>query len=222
MKKCAMLFLALSSLGVPSPAADADISLFANSVLRVRVNQLTENLPDQLRAAEPTNPVAGIILDLRFVAGGDATAAADYFTHQKLPLVILVNSQTRDAAAMLAVQLRAAGCGIVIGSTNAPQKISPDIAVAASLADEKNFEENPYAPSATNGTAAWPATNNLLSFVDHTSEAELVRQKVKDGEEDASAASPRAVPPQPVIRDPALSRAVDFLQALAVWHQSRG
>jgi len=222
MKKCVILFLALSSLGAPSRAADADLSLLANTLLRVRVNQLTENLPDQLRAAEPTNPVTGIILDLRFASGGNATAAADYFTHKKLPLAILVNSQTQDAAARLAAQLRAAGCGIVIGSTSAAEKISPDIPVVASLADEKKFEENPFAMSATNSAVAWPATNNLLSFVDHTSEEELVRQKVKDGEEDASAPSPRAAPPQPVIRDPALARAVDFLQALAVWHQARG
>jgi hypothetical protein len=57
--------------------------------------------------------------------------------------------------------------------------------------------------------------------VDHTSEAELVRKRVKDGDE-TDAASPRAEPPQPVVRDPALARAIDLLKALAALHPARG
>ena len=34
--------------------------------------------------------------------------------------------------------------------------------------------------------------------------------------------TPRAEPAQPVIRDPALARAVDLLKALAVLHKPRG
>jgi hypothetical protein len=44
---------------------------------------------------------------------------------------------------------------------------------------------------------------------------------VKDGDED-DAATPRAEPSQPVIRDPALARAVDLFKALAALHPARG
>jgi hypothetical protein len=59
--------------------------------------------------------------------------------------------------------------------------------------------------------------------VDHMTEAELVHRKIKDGE-DASdeMLSPRPAPPQPVIRDPALARAVDLLKALAILQPVRG
>ena len=66
------------------------------------------------------------------------------------------------------------------------------------------------------------ATNELLAFVDHTSEADLVRKRIKDGEDDGEATQPRVEPPQPVIRDPALARAVDLLKALAALHPARG
>ena len=65
-------------------------------------------------------------------------------------------------------------------------------------------------------------TNNLLAIVDHTSEAELVRKRIKDGDEGGDLPTPRAEPAQPVIRDPALARAVDLLKALAVLHKPRG
>ena len=65
-------------------------------------------------------------------------------------------------------------------------------------------------------------SNNLLAIVDHTSEAELVRKRVKDGDEGGEITTPRAEPLQPVIADPALARALDLLKALAVLHKSRG
>jgi hypothetical protein len=218
MNKCAVLFVAVSSLVVAGRAADLDVSILQNTVLRVRVNLLTEHFTEQLRAAGPTNPVSGMVLDLRFADGSAAPAgAADYFTRNKMPLVILVNSQTRGSAATLAAQLRAAGAGIVIGGANSPGKIPPDVLVSVSAEDEKKFSENPFAPPATNRTALF-STTNLLAFVDHTSEAELVLKRIKDGEEDTGVTTPRAEPAQPVIRDPALARAVDLLKALAALH----
>ena len=61
----------------------------------------------------------------------------------------------------------------------------------------------------------------MLPFVDHMSEAELVRKKIKDGEGEDSPA-PRTEPATPVIRDPALARAVDLLKALAILPKQRG
>jgi len=48
-----------------------------------------------------------------------------------------------------------------------------------------------------------------------------VRRRLKDGE-DSMADAPSAAPEQPVIRDPALARAVDLFKALAVLNKSRG
>jgi hypothetical protein len=194
-------------------------------VLYLRPGQLTEKFPEQVRLLQPTNPIVGTVLDLRFADGGDgaADAAMKLFAAKKTPLVILVNGQTRGAAADIAAQLRAANAGIIIGSTNAPEKILPDIAVNVSAGAEKIFMENPFASSPAASTEAGsPATNDLLPLVDHTTEAELVQKKIKDGEDDGDDLTPRAAPPQPVIRDPALARAVDLLKALAITQASRG
>ena len=51
---------------------------------------------------------------------------------------------------------------------------------------------------------------------------EAICWRVKDGDDDGSVSTPRADPPQPVIRDPALARAMDLLKALAALHPARG
>jgi hypothetical protein len=191
-----------------------------NDVLCVRASRVPENFAEQLRAAGATNKVAGAILDLRFADGGKDVSTGNLFSSHESPLIILVNSQTRGGAAELAAQLRADGRAIVIGGTNASGKITPDIAIAANSADEKEFQENPFA-NASGKSAYSSGTNDLTPFVDHMSEAELVRKRAKDGEFDEPD-MPRAAPAQPVVRDPALARALDLLKALAALHQSRG
>jgi len=126
--------------------------------------------------------------------------------------------------------------------------LQPDIAVTVSADDERAFWENPYASPAQDNNGPGVATNNLLPFVDHLSEADLVLQKQNDGKHngtlhlrdmDFPMASPirrpgdggnpnenpapaRAAEPQkPVIRDPVLARAVDLIKGLAVVRQSR-
>ena len=175
------------------------------------------------RALAATNKIIGTVLDLRFADGDDlaaAKAAADLFAAKKLPLAILVNSETRGAAAALATDLRAARDGLVLGGAAA--ELKPDIAVTVKTADEKQFLENPYAAPAAGETNASAATNgNLATFIDHTSEADLVREKIKDGDQDEDSLPPRPTEPQkPYIHDPALARAVDLIKALAVVRQS--
>ena len=163
------------------------------------------------------------MLDLRS-ADGDKNAAAsagDFFAARKFPLVILVNGQTRGAAAALAADLRAAGDGILVGSTNFTGAARPDIAVTVAGADEIKFLADPFFIPPPPRPATSSATNDFAGFVDHTSEADLVRQRVKDGDEDDSA-TPRAEPGQPVVRDPALARALDLFKALAALHPARG
>jgi len=197
------------------------ISVLDNAVLCVRASRMPDNFPAQLRAAETTNHLSGTVLDLRF-ADEAATNTASYFTRQHGPLVILVNSETRGAAAALAKELRASAAAIVIGSTNPPGRVLPDIAVAESAAEEEKFQEDPFFVPAANSTDTLSTTNNLFAFVDHTSEAELVRKRIKDGDDAGAAVTQRAEPAPAVIRDPALARAVDLLKALAALHPSRG
>jgi hypothetical protein len=94
--------------------------------------------------------------------------------------------------------------------------------VAVSPEDERTLMENPYAAPARNDTNSPAATNNMLPFVDHMSEADLVRAKIKDGEGFEPVPVQRASePPKPFIRDPVLARAVDLIKGLAVVrHQS--
>jgi hypothetical protein len=222
MKRSLVLILATALAVLTAGAADplVKVSVLDNAVLCVRASRVPENVTDQIRAADPPSHLAGAILDLRF-ADDAATNAADYFIHRKLPLVILVNGQTRGPAAELASQLRAAASAIVIGSTNPAGGVAPDLLVAVSADDEKAFQDNPYLRTNSSPYGALSATN-LIAFVDHTSEADLVRKRVKDGEDDGGVSTPRAVPAEPVIRDPALARAMDLLKALAALHAVRG
>ena len=196
-----------------------DCSVFEGGVACVRTAALTEAWLAQVRQFQTTNRSAGMILDLRFADGEAAAldAAVKDFSTKKIPLMILVNGQTRGAAAELAARLRTAKAGVVIGGTNSPAGLLPDIAVAVGADEEKIYFANPFAVTMTNNPAALPAKNDLRAFVDHMTEAELVRRKIKDGEDESDdTTTPRPGPAQPVVRDPVLARALDLLKALAV------
>jgi len=198
-------------------------TVLEGNVAYLRVGQVGKNLADEIRAAQGalavSNKIAGTVLDLRFADGDDsdpAQATVRLFAVEKLPLAILVNSQTRGTAGAMATDLRSIRAGLIFGDVTAPMQ--PDIVVATSPEDERAFMENPYAAPSQIDTNAPAATNSLLPFVDHTSEADLVRAKIKDGDQDESSAPPaRTDAPQPqVIRDPVLARAVDLIKGLAV------
>ena len=227
MKRCVIFLAVLLALNPRLCAADAvpSATIFEGRVLCIRVAQLTDKFPSQFQSLQPTNKVAGMVLDLR-LADGDAaavSAAEKIISAQKSPLVILVNDRTRGGAAELAARLRAEKLGVVIGSANVTGEISPDIAVAVNAEDEKKFLENPFATATTNAPLTTAVKNELLPFVDHMTEAELVHRKIKDGEDAGEETlTPRAAPAQPVIRDPMLARAVDLLKALAILKPTRG
>jgi hypothetical protein len=127
------------------------------------------------------------------------------------------------------------------GQASPSGSLQPDIAVAVNANDERTFWNNPYAPPANENSAPGSSTNNLLPYVDHTSEADLVRQRRKDGKfmkapathedlirgnsedregNEDSAPARAAEPKKPALRDPVLARAVDLIKGLAVVRQS--
>jgi hypothetical protein len=209
-------------------SARADLiksTVLENDVVYLRVGMVGKTLAAEIQSAQndlATNKIAGTILDLRFANGDDSDAAktaADLFMSKKLPLAILVNGETRGAAGNLATDLQTARAGLIFGGST---EIKPDIAVAVKTEDEKKFFENPYASLSLVETNSSAGTNDFATFIDHTSEADLVRAQIKDGDEDEnSAPAARPAPAKPVIRDPVLARAVDLIKALAVIrHQS--
>lgn len=205
----------------------AKSGLLESNVCYLRVGQIEKSLPDAIGTAisglAATNPIAGIVLDLRFAGGSDIDSlkpTEDELKHAKLPMAILVNAETSGAAASLARDLRAANAGLVFGS--ALGDLQPDIAVSAGTNDEKEFFKNPYGVMAQAQTNSAAGTN-VLSFVDvdHTTEADLVREKIKDGEQDDTTAQAPAKP-KPFIRDPVLAHGVDFIEGVAALHLSKG
>ena len=207
-----------------SQAALTKSSILENDVAYLRVGEIQNNLAGEIQSTQSslaaTNTIAGTILDLRFTGGDDLAAAkatADLFAAKKLPLAILVGSGTRGAALTLATSLRKARDGLVFGSAVA--ELKPDIAVTLNIADEKFYFDNPYASLAQTETNSIPATNSFSPFIDHTSEADLVRAKIKDGDQDTNTPARPAEPPKPFIHDPVLARAVDLIKALAVVHR---
>jgi len=129
---------------------------------------------------------------------------------------------TRDFPLNNGQWLRVAANPVKLGEGAVISRVQPDITVAVSLDDERAFLKNPYGTLAPNGNSSAMDTNDFLTFVDHTSEADLVRQKQDDDEDSGAAAPPPSKRQQkPVIQDPVLARALDLIKGLAiVRHQS--
>ena len=222
-KLCLFAVLLVTGGGQRSDAAGSARlvpTLLEDGVMYLRIGGVENRVAGEIATARAafaaTNRILGTILDLRFVEGGDPAAVpgtAAVFAGKKLPLAILVNGRTQGAAAALAATLRAARAGLVFGGAAAG--IQPDIAVAVGEEAERVFLKNPYAAPVQSLALSGPVTNDFAPFIDHTSEADLVRAKIKDGDEEAEPLPPRPAEPQkPVIQDPVLARAVDWIKAL--------
>ena len=211
---------------------------------------LVAELKTARAALAATNTLAGVVLDLRFAGGDDSAtvqAQAQAIKAMARPLTILVNGETRGAAETLAAALRTADAGLIIGSPTAgasatfkelplpdgerlrinttnrqsTTQVQPDIVVNVPAKDERAYLANPYAVLAPANAAPLVGTNDYLPFIDHTSEADLVRAKIKDGDEDENTPIHRTEPPKPFIHDPALARALDLVKGLAALHLNR-
>lgn len=211
-------------------AALAKASVLESNVVYLRVSRVAVGLAEEMVATNlaltATNKSIGTILDLRFADGDDAAPVkpvVELITAKKLPLAILVNGQTRGAAAALATALREARAGLVFGSEAAGLK--PDIAVVVGAGEEKIYFADAYAVL-TNGvtlTATNLAGRDTNRPQPRISEADLVRARregAADPEDQAERAAVAVAEP-PVVRDPVLARALDLLKGLAVVRAKR-
>ncbi len=108
--------------------------------------------------------------------------------------------------------------------------LKPDIEVTVNADDERMYYSDAYAkPARTNeleddglSLTNQPNETNRPAHKLRLSEADLVREKREGITPDEDITTVRnAEPEKPVIRDPALARAVDLLKGLAVVRQTR-
>jgi hypothetical protein len=240
----------------------------------VRLGRVEAGAAARVRAAinglSSNAPLKGLVLDLRYAAGGDYRAAAqvaDLFVARAqplldwgagrasaktkknaftLPLVVLANAQTRGAAEALAAVLRRAAGALVIGSPTAgaaalfqqftlpdgqvvhiasgqlkvggeplpPGGVRPDITVEVNARDERAWFADPFktVPVQVASTTAPPEPRRRIN------EAELVR-RMREGipaDDPAEPVDASTGPPKPVLRDPALARALHVLKAVTI------
>jgi C-terminal processing protease CtpA/Prc len=113
------------------------------------------------------------------------------------------------------------------GSALSVTGLKPDIEVAVNVDDERAYFADAYAQPRTNATSVLvvgPSEgSSRASRRPRISEADLVRER-REGTnintDDFTAARDRE-PEKPLIRDPALARAVDLLKGLAVVRRAR-
>jgi hypothetical protein len=206
----------------------AKSTLLETNVAYLRVGQADKDLSEEMGSAlgtlTATNQIEGIVLDLRFAGGsdaGDLKPAEHLLEKENVPVAVLVNSDTSGAAVRLAEDLRDDKNGLIFGS--AAEDLQPDITILVSAKDEKSFLKNPYLALSQSDTNSETDTN-LLPFVDidHTTEADLVRNKIKDGDQDGTSdPGPTADQQKNLIRDPVLAHGVDFIKGLAALHFSK-
>lgn len=104
------------------------------------------------------------------------------------------------------------------GAVVPPDGLLPDIQVKVAAEEEKIYWNDPYALwSAANLATNTPASTNRITRRVRTNEADLVRARRQGLNLDEASIRAREPEPEiPVIRDPALGRAVDLLKGLAV------
>ena len=203
-------------------------------------------------AKNASRPVAGPLVVL--VNGGTSGAAeALVAALRKAGAALSIGSPTAGAAMTFKEFALKDGERLLIATT--PVKVDgqalpsgglkPDIAVAVNADDERAFYANPYGPLAQNSFPTQAVSNSFLPFIDHTSEADLVRQKQSDGGtvrardaelprthplggqnddsdgDEGAAMMPVAGLQKTVLRDPVLARGVDLVKGLAVVREAR-
>jgi len=124
-------------------------SIYEGPIGYLRIGRVSDGLPQAISEAitkwSATNKLKGVVLDIRYTSGDDYKAAAntaDLFASKhrplvklsdgliegrdkndaiKMPVAVLVNRQTSQAAEVLAAVIREIGAGLVLGSNTAGQ-----------------------------------------------------------------------------------------------------
>ena len=138
--------------------------------------------------AKGSRPVAGPLVVL--VNGGTSGAAEALVAElRKAGGALIIGSPTAGEAMTFkefslndGERLLIATTPVTVDGQKMPSSgLKPDIAVAVNADQEHAFWDSPYGTLAQNSTVAQVVSNRFLPLVDHTSEADLVRQKQKDG-----------------------------------------
>ncbi len=189
----------------------AKSTAFDKHFAHVQVSKVAAGLADQIRSGytqlASTNPLKGVVLDLRFAAGTDyaaAAAAADLFVPGEqpllnwgsstarssgkpmaadLPLVLLINRETVGAAEALAEALRETVGALIIGSPSAGRAYT--------------FQEHPLSNGATLRVASGVVTAGRDRKLEGAGLQPDIRIAVKPEDEKAYFDDPYAVLAKP-------------------------
>jgi len=179
-----------------------------------------------------------ITVPLAVLVNRQTSGAAEALTAlaREIGAGVILGGKTAGQATMLEEyplkngdRLRIATGPIQLGDGSALSgDVQPDIAVEVKPQDERAYFADPYKGiAASNAAGLGPGWANALAGTNsgrraRFSEAELVREHREDLNPDAEAAPLRPREPEkPMVRDPALARALDLLKGLAVVRQAR-
>jgi hypothetical protein len=184
-------------------SAHATIKADAITVpVAILVNSQTTGAAEALAAVLRDTEV-GLIL------GGQTAGQASIF--KEFPL--------RDGA-----KLRVAVASVSFGAGKTlPHGVTPDIAVSASLEDERAYFQDPYKDLHPAPIAKTSAVAKAVSAEPRLNEVELIREHNNGDAPDQTTArnTPEVIESAPVIADPVLARALDLLKGLAVVQPNR-
>jgi hypothetical protein len=192
-------------------------------------------------SARSTAKAEALHLPVVVLVNHDTTAAAEALAASLRDIGAALVIGTNTAGRAMIVEdfvlsngqtLRIARTGVKLGSGAAltADGLRPDIAVAIAPADEKALWLDPLKSLSANAnrvSVSKPSsTNNAAATTNRTkgeriNEATLVRDRQKMPSFAAPAKNADATVPAPVVRDPALARALDVIKALALVRQWR-
>jgi len=269
--------VALRGTVATQPAEAPGVSYLDGNVARFRIMHVQEGLAAGLeelfKAVQSTNALKGLVLDLRFASGEDydsAVKATKLFLSKEtplldwgkgmvtssagtalinVPLVVLINNQTRSAAEALAGMLRQANAALLLGEATAGAAYAFDefslrngqvLLIASGKVKLGDGEEIPESGIKADIQIETPAgkerefydepiapepvagtVNTRSQRRPRISEADLVRERLEDTNIADIVQARQSETERPVMRDPVLARAVDLLKGLAVMRGAR-
>lgn len=208
-------------------AAVAVAGLFAKS--ETDVLDWGAGLKKMHPASQPFSQPVAVLVNRQTAGAAEALAAV----LRETGVALLLGQTTAGAAALMEdfplktgqfLRIATTPVKLASGAPLSPQGLKPDITVAVNGDDEKTYLADAYREPvrSTDTASAATSSENESAATNRTrrprpSEADLVRARREGLPLDGDFQVARdAEPPRPVLRDPALARAVDLLKGLAV------